>query len=309
VGLAFAEFTKVENVFSLFPRLPFDEFSFAPQLYVQLPLIPLVATTLVIAGGAPFVRRPRLLALTAAVAGGFLVVLSWMTDTFGRLSWWDRLPQELQVIQFPYRLSSYVLMCLAGLMLVACSYAARVRARRSRAGDALLSLLVVATAAQVGFGLHQIWTAGTVGPVAGALADLDHLPSGWYDSNYFNNSVVKLDPVQPERPWIKTIRPNVDVDSVLLSYPRKLADSEVKTNVVPSPLIEFVPEESLVGQFQDYAVLRVPRSRDGSRVLVRAAHTTATTIGTLITLVSLAGVAGLLGCLAWRGSRPRVPFP
>jgi len=313
VGLAYPEFTRPDAIFSLFPRSPFAD---APdglaQLYTQPPLIPLAAAALVIVSAVPFVRRRRLFALAMTVGLGFTAIFLWMTDTLWRFSWWDWLPQSLQVIQFPYRLSSYVLLCAAGLTLVACRYAAHVHGTRPRVGGVLHGLLAAATVAQVSFGLHQVWTARTYGPAGRVLADLDHLPSAWYDRNYFNDSVLKLDAVQPERPWIKTFGPSFDVDTVGLTYPQQLAGREVKTNIVPSPLIELHPAQAFTGQFQDYAVVRVPKAKSGSHssnaaaVRVQVAHTPATTIGTLTTFACLIGAGLLLGYLTCRGAWQRV---
>ncbi len=114
VGLAYTGFTTVDNVFSLLLRI-------SPSPIGSTACHNCTSSCRSSAGGGgrrhrrrrPVCPPPRLLALTAAVIVGLVAVLCWVMDTLGRFAGGTGLPQVLQVIQFPYRLSSYVLLCAA----------------------------------------------------------------------------------------------------------------------------------------------------------------------------------------------------
>lgn len=293
------EFDRLDVIFSLTPANPLADST--SQLYVQAPIVPLLAAILACVVGAGVVRGGRLLAVALAVLGGFGAVLYLIVG----VAVWDVLPREARVIQFPYRLNIYLLACVAGLIVVAGRYAERVRAVRPRLGQTLLGLLGLSGLVQLGFAQHQIWTAETYGPADAVLRDLSRLPSTWYDRSYYNATEPSLEREASGR--ANASRTELDALAVEVVVPANRADRRVRTNVVLSPLVELSPPR-VVGRAWGHAVVDVRGSREPTRFRAEAARTPWTMLGSALTAASALFLLSMLGYVLAR--RPAVsPLP
>jgi hypothetical protein len=120
---------------------------------------------------------------------------------------WNALPRTLREVQFPYRLNTYVVLCVAGLVLfgVLAAQQGSVGARRGRL---LRPALAGVIAVSVALCVWQLWVPQTEAPFSyrnrSAVFVSTHItPHTWYDNSYLDASariiytgdrVVLIDP-------------------------------------------------------------------------------------------------------------------
>ena len=220
-GLVYASdfFNTPANLFSLVRRAP-DESNTA-DLDAQLPVL-VGLWVLVVAGlcarfGMAKVRV-RIAAAVAAVLAVFmgLLMMNWP---------WDYLPATLTIIQFSYRLESYVVIVLALLIavLLRATDFWHGSGRRAARGAQIALVVIVA----VGFvqAVVQGWGTESFTPPNGpqqsrseALASTTRLPSAWYAGGDYRDrsapllaasTTVQVDPadVEDDRATLKLAGP------------------------------------------------------------------------------------------------------
>lgn len=182
---------SASNVFSVFRGTPSGPVPFiaggSPELDTQLPVLVLVWVLV-----AAFLCRKtpvrRVVAGAAVVLAGFLgfLLLNWP---------WNHLPQALKLIQFTYRLESYILIALALLVVVLL----RGLDQRDDADPRVRSGMQIALVAVLVFGLGQavvqVWQTKSFPVTADnhvtrtqALTGTHTLPPYWYANDYQDRS-------------------------------------------------------------------------------------------------------------------------
>lgn len=160
--------------------------STSPGLFVQIPdwfLLWVLAVGTAWGG----VRRP-LRRSGAAIAAVLLALLALLMIA----PLWDALPRTLRDVQFPYRLNTYVVLCVAGLVLFGV-LAVQERSIGARWGQLVRLGLAGAIAVSVGLCVWQLWTPQTEGPLSyrnrSAVFVSTHItPHSWYDESYTDAS-------------------------------------------------------------------------------------------------------------------------
>lgn len=146
------EFNTVSTLFYPFRLIP--QGSIIPALYVQAPVWFLAWSVI---AGLAFWRTAsfRLRRVAGVLAVGLvLVLLCIMVESV-----WNAMPRTFRVIQFPFRLNTYVALMIAGLVLVAVLALQRSPATRRRQG--LKALLIGAAAVSCGLCVWQLWVPNT----------------------------------------------------------------------------------------------------------------------------------------------------
>ncbi len=219
----YLEFDKASVLFSPWHVTGIES---APTLFVQVSIYVLAWTLAILTVAARArvgSRRTRTFAAGLVVVGAALLVLT----VFDSL--WSYLPSTLLLIQFPYRLQSYVLLLTAGLSLLAVHAALRLPRRRLA-----LTALAVAVACQVGLAEHQAWTAGHTGSgqTYAAYAGTGRAPPSWY--SFVEYRIASGSLVAPTAAFALPARLVRD-DRIAVAMPTPPGDYE--TNIVDSPFV------------------------------------------------------------------------
>ncbi len=296
-GLTYREFDQLSVIFSPWYVNP-GPWS-TPDLYVQAPVVPLAAAVVVMLYGAFVVRRLRLMVagLVVTVACGIVLLLITGSGV------WSHVPKIFHIVQFPYRLNTYLLAGIAGLVLVACHYAGCPKLRDRVTGQRLVRLLAVSVAMQLAVGLLQTGSAGRADTAGDVLTDLDRLPPTFYDEAYFNATL----------PVVGARLPFADVGSkapvgglVEFVVPPAEETRLVEINVIPSPLIEIEPAH-LVGRANGHAVLLVASSEQATRYTVTPALTLPVLAGRALSVASILALGLCLAYFARSSPGPVLP--
>lgn len=179
---ASGDFNAAALMFDPFRRAPAS--STTPALYVQAPVW-LLAWALTAAGVLWTGARPALRRTTVAVA----VVLGGLLLAIMDGAVWNAVPTIIRDVQVPYRLNTYVALCVAGLVLVwVLTLESSARRRRTALGAALAGALGVSVA----LCLWQLWAADNRNPRSyhdrgNALVSTAVAPRTWYDVDSYDD--------------------------------------------------------------------------------------------------------------------------
>ena len=301
---AFPGFNKPWNVFHPLRHTPSD--STTADLDVQLPVFALLwgaaAAVLLRRSASPFWR--------SIVAGTVILMAAYLALVFFEDAW-KVIPDVFSRIQFAYRLSTYTLICVTGLVLVGLVLVEKQTRRRVRV--AYLGTLVVI----VGFGsalaIDQVWTTPSrignpnlyIQNRNDVYAGQHHEPRSWYDIGMRDVSARTL-----------TVR-----NGRYLGVPPALFDedrTDVRLDAAPgsAPLITNVAGGSYIVKVEGdvervgrnvlgfTAVKRKPGHETGPvRLTVALNHSPEVVVGIGLTLISLAGTLVVLAALALRRRR------
>jgi hypothetical protein len=288
-------FDELDVIFSVVQINPYDWST--PQHYVQAPLIPLLVCIPIVLWGAAVYRRPRLVAALVALHLGLFGILALITGT----DIWAWLPREARIVQFPYRLNSYFLVCVCGFVTLAAVYAVRLRGARPRAARLAQAALLGATLVQVGLGSYQVWTARTYGPIENVLGDVDQSPSTWYEPLSYAN-VTRRSFAAERLTLVEATGEGLESRELDVVIPPDLDADRVRVNVFYSPYIAAEPDR-IEGQARGHVVVSVPDNPLRRQLRIVARDTPATLAGRWISLGSLLGLA-LMVAVAGR-TQPR----
>ena len=229
------------------------------------------------------------------VCAVFVVLLVMLTNTPA----WGVVPGVLKIIQFPYRLQTYVVLLVSALVIIGLR-AVSTAPRRGVWMGSLVAVLVVGA----GLAEWQIWTARTYLPISASYPPEGVAPVTWYDNNY----ILKVRPpvLEPAGTLDETI--NSGGDRVLLTGIRsKDRDLLYATNIVRSPFTRIEGRVRGIGSDASGRIVVVPTPGPSGSPFTGAVaqqSTPATTLGLIAT------VLGLLGCgalLVRMGVRRRLP--
>jgi len=164
----------------------------SPSLYVQLPVFMglwlLVAVVLL---RRRLIGPPRRLAVGLAAIGLAFIGLLLFNEP------WVHLPQPWQQTQFAYRVTTYVVLVMAGLVmltLVLLQHASR------STGRALNSLLAVALVIGSGTAVWQVWASkSALSTRAAAITPVGVADPGWYDQGAYGDQSSRSVAVPPGR--------------------------------------------------------------------------------------------------------------
>lgn len=162
--------------------------TYSPGLYVQAPIWFLLWS--LSSGGLLWSRSHASLRRAAAA---LLVALAAILALIMIGPLWDAMPRLFREVQLPYRLNTYVAMCVAGLVLVAAL--ALQRAEGLRRGWMLKAGLSGAAAISIGLCLWQLWVPNpdqiwSYHNRDRALVSQHVTPSTWYDTGDYADAAA-----------------------------------------------------------------------------------------------------------------------
>lgn len=291
-------YTDPEQLFSLL-RNTTTPYPVTGDLNTQLPVLALLWGLVC---GAAFWRffSPvnKKLALGLLGFGGGLLLLILSPSLI------EELPRIFRYIQFPYRIVTYVSLCVVGLVTLALAAMQRDRSA-SR-----LPVFALAAIALFNFGLAvdqnfkvRSWLTGR----DAALESAGHPPPSWYAPLQFADASAPI--VQPtlSPPLHLPVERSIE-DGYTVTYPPGRAGT-LATNVLTGPYLVDVTGAQPVGRTPEgMMVIRLAASRVQPRqVEVKAALETEITVGRWLTVVSL--VVGILAAVFYAAMRHRRSKP
>ncbi len=286
-------YTDPDQLFSLLRNVGDPYPVVTADVNAQLPVLALLWA--LICGAAYWRFLPsaaRRAALGLLGLGGALLLLVLSPSLISEL------PRVLQFIQFPYRILTYVDLCLVGLVTLALA------AMQRDPSTGRVPVLVLAVIAAFNFGLSidqnskvRSWLSGR----DEALASPVQPPPTWYAPLQFaDGSAPEMAPSlnAPLDFPVDEIR-----DSYAASYPPGPAGT-VETNIATGTYLVEVSGASPVGRTPDgRMVVRLPASDRPREVEVSAAWEPAMTAGRWLTIVSLLVALGGAGAYLLVGRR------
>ncbi len=264
--------------------------SSSPALFVQMPdwfLVWILAAAMLWRGARRSLRRSA-----AVIAAALLVLLALVMIA----PLWNALPRTLREVQFPYRLDTYVVLCVAGLVLVGViAIQGSSGAHRARL---MRPALAGAIAISVALCAWQLWVPNTEPSFAyrdrSAVFVSTHVtPHTWYDDSYTDAS-ARVVYTGDRMVYIAPAAITGDHVSVTITPPPGTAP--FATNIAGGPYAVRV-SGGIAPVGRTPAGLVVARRRSTVNGPVRVSLTTATgaiSVGRVISLISLLTVLGLL---------------
>jgi hypothetical protein len=233
--------------------------SATPALYVQAPDWLLAWA---IAAGAILWSQTRGRVRRAGLA--LVVVLVGTLVAYLSRGVWDGLPKIVRQVQFPYRLSTYVALCVAGLVLIMALALQRAPGPPRRRNRALAESLGLATAVSIALCVWQLWVPDTDFAYSyrdvRRIPDSPHvLPSTWYAINDYADAGPST--VAPPTINVPISASAINSDHVTL----KLAVPKGLTRFTIGGLAAAPYAVTVAG-----GVVRVGRTRAGVQVLRRS---------------------------------------
>jgi hypothetical protein len=232
------------------------------------------------------VRRRRLL----AALGLWLAILLVLLVDEGA---WAKLPATLSVIQFTFRLETYIVMTIAGLTIML------LRAMRGRRHIVLGAALGAAVAFGLALGVWQVWNSNAyyfptsphyLANRSSVLRYPHHTPPTWYDPGQFHDAG---DQVVPTEGSIRLNPALIKGESTTQTLTIPPGEGPLASNIAASVNLVSVRGLAVAGRTAA-GFLALDRPADGAHtvtVTVTRAHTTPLQLGPV---VSVLGVLGLI---------------
>lgn len=296
-------FDSPANLFAVLRSAPAK--STTPNLDTQLPVFifawGIVAGVLSLRFGVRG-RVMRAIAGTTAVLALFLGLLM--------MNWpWDFLPKTLRIIQFTYRLESYVLIAVALLVALLLRSMRHWDARGARFARPVQAALVVVLAlgfgqaVAQGWGTHSHGARGLNPPTrSGALASPHRLPATWYAGGDYRDRSGRLvaapADVQIDPDLVKKNRAAITVASTA---------PEAATNIAAGAYLVQVTGARQVGHDTNgYEVIAPVRSQDGqpATVVVKPRNSPAVVVGRWVSMLAILTVLIMLLLAGYRSAFP-----
>lgn len=289
--------------------------SSTPALFVQAPVWFMLWAAIV---GVASWRRPVMARLHCAWVIAALGILAMLGLLMFR---WplQHMPAALQDIQFPYRLSAYVLLLSVAFVTVAVLVLQRLAAEPGRVGGALRplrALLVAVTLISVGLCVWQLWVPSTTQTEwyrkrDEALVPVTEVPTTWYSGPDYADNSLPLVPVVDNRViYINPRLVNAAGNRVSVDIDVPPGPQPIATNILGGPYLVDVSGLRVVGRTADHqlSVVRIHGSSGKVRVVVSTRTSRAVVLGRAITVASTIALLALLGWLlasSWRARRAR----
>jgi hypothetical protein len=284
------------------PRVPFGN---VPDFPVSLPILAIVwvcvgaVLGMARAPGADMLR-------TAWIFIAWGVIFGIVMTHVGLI---EALPHSYTLVQFQYRLSSYVLLSLGAAMVAMLALLSAGRSSNTRADSTLssdrrdlllhasrLALVPVLAVAAIG-AVIQVAAYPVVYPDRNFVFASSNPPSSFFAfGDYFDISLRQL-PTSPPLPTLVFPPQLLHHDRISLTYPAPVKATLYTTNLVAAPYLVSVHGASVVGRLGGAIVLRVPGGGPGLRVITlsRAERLPIVLGGVLSGL----GLFGVLASLLW----------
>jgi hypothetical protein len=292
-----------------------------PTLDLQAP------TLLLLWSGVALWLAPLRTPVVRRLALGLGVLLVPLCVLLAFQATWSVLPRELWVIQFPFRLETYVVLCAAGLVILGLL---GLRKASGRLRTALVAGLAAILAFDVGQALAQAWrTPSYVGDRARIVARPPTRAPRWFDHFATHNQFVDVGaPIV--RPTLATIpgvtapglpaQTDLGLPAQTLSLPvaeriraryerrfRLAQPGSVITNVNGSPRLITIDGGHAVGRTPDSRMIVYvhppPRPGEMSRLAFSPARTRGIVAGWIASILCLLASIVVVGGLWWRGRR------
>lgn len=291
-------YTDPGQLFSLFRNIGDPYPVVTADVNAQLPVLALLWA--LVCGVAYWRFLPsagRKLALGLLVLGGGLLLLVLSPSLI------EELPNVLRFIQFPYRVVTYVTLCVVGLIVLALAAMERERA------TARLPVLVLAGIAAFSFGLsidqnHKV--RSWLGERDEAFASSVEPPPTWYAPLQFADGSAPL--VRATLPPLR-FRVERREDSYEVAYPPGRAGTAATNIAVGTYLVDVTGARPVGRTDEGMMVVGLHASPDRPReVEVKAAWAPAVAAGRWLSLISLtAAFAGVATCLVARRRERKGP--
>lgn len=296
-------FDNIGNVLNPLRRFPAQSSTYG--LIIAAPVAAFGLSLALVALAWPAVRRAgralKALWLILFMAIAVLVVMLVMP-----IGWWLALGAPFTDIQFPYRLSGWLLIAIAAQLAISLRLARNLAGRRRQVAIGLALVLLLATVAQAS---HQMYAPprldGQVNedfhPHQGALANGPTTPPPtFYDPySYADSSLPEFDP-PPAR---ELALPIPEPGQTRLVAPVTLPPGRgpVSTGIAGGPYVVQVSGLKPIGRTPGGGiVLQAPPGARRARVVVTADAGTIQAIATVVSILCLIGCLGLVAVLAVR---------
>jgi hypothetical protein len=285
----FEGFNKPWVVFHPLRHTPAD--STTPDLNVQLPVMALIWAAVAIAllrrAATPFWRR--------AVVGVSALLAAYLGLVFFEDAW-TVMPDVFTHIQFAYRLSTYILLCVTALVLIALVLVELGGARRRR--NALLATVVLVVGFGAALAAHQVWSTGAESVFMkdrNAVYAAQHRPPrSWYDTGMRDVSAPVVRVPKGRYLGVPPEQFGQDETDVVLEPPR--GEEPIITNVAGGPYIVEIGGVERAGR--NLLGFTAVERKDGQergpvRFTVSLNHSPEVVAGIALTLLSLFSIAVL----------------
>jgi hypothetical protein len=268
--------------------------SSTPGLFVQLPVFTFAWALVAVAAGwrAGLSSFWRTLAVGLALMMGVLLALVFFSAP------WDVLPRLVRYIQFPYRLHTYVLLCLCGLLIIGLRATTAVGVRRR--AELTWALVLVLTFGGA-LAIWQVWSWRSDPPDI-PPASRDEVfrsrtlpPPGWADPGNYRDVSAPVVSVDKDRSSIVFPVGAVARDKIETSVNPPPGPEPIRTNIATGDYLVEISGLEVVGRTADgfMVVRRPPKSQRGAlEVSVSPAASAPVVLG------AAASVAALLALLA-----------
>ncbi len=235
----------------------------------------------------------RMTVLLSLVFAGLLLLL---VDE----SVWKHLPATLAVIQFTFRLETYIVMAIAGLVVVALMGMRTHHDARGMSG--LSALLVGIVLFGLGLGVWQVWNSDAyyyptsphyLANRSSVLHYPHHTPPTWYETGQFRDVEDQVVPTDGE---VRLDPALVKGESTTQTVTVPTGEGPLASNIAASADMVSVQGLRIAGRTAE-GFLALERPLDGSRVVrlsVSRADTMPMELGPLVTLIGVLGLAGAL---------------
>jgi hypothetical protein len=235
----------------------------------------------------------RILILLALLVVGLVLLL---TDE----GVWHNLPSTLSVIQFTFRLETYIVMALAGLTIIV------LRIMRNRADGRRETVLGVTLIAIVLFGLGlgtwQVWNSGAyyyptsphyLANRSSVLSYRNHTPPTWYETGQLRDVSERVVPTDGE---VRLNTAQIKGESTTQEVSIPAGNGALASNIAASVHLVSVRGLRIAGRTPE-GYLALQRPVGGShtvRLTVSRAHTIPMRFGPFVTLLGALGLAAVL---------------
>jgi hypothetical protein len=286
--------------------------STTPALFVQAPVWFLLWGLIVgvwLWRDAAMQRLRRAWAITALAILAVLLVMCFQWP-------WELMPHVLQDIQFPYRLSSYVLLLSAAFVSVGVIALQRMGGHAKPSTRALWpirALLLGAVFISLGLCVWQLWVPSTTQTNwyrkrDEALVPVSTVPTTWYSGPDYADNSLPLIPIAGNRTLnidARRLDPAGNGVSADLDVPP--GPQPIATNILGGPYIVDVRGLRVVGRTADnqLAVTRLGSGTGKVHVVIGTRASRAVVLGRAITVVSVLAILSIVGWLLMKGRRER----
>jgi hypothetical protein len=248
----------------------------------------------------------RVVIVLALVVAGLILLL---TDE----AIWNDLPSTLSVIQFTFRLETYIVMGLAGVTIVV------LRVMRDRAADGrsavLGAALVVIVLIGLGFGVWQVWNSSAfyfpssphyLADRSAVLNYRHQVPPTWYETGQLRDV---SEPVVPTDGEVRLNVAKIKGERTSQSVSIPAGSGALASNIAASQHLVSVRGLRVIGRTADgfLAFERPPLGRRTVQLTVSRANSVPMRFGPIVTLLGAIGLVLALAASIAASRRRRSP--